>query len=70
MADCHAVRIRQSGPNYFVDLHVILDGGQTLRAAHQITERVEEAVRSVLPDADVTVHPEPGDFPYGKTERV
>jgi len=57
--DCHAIRVRQSGPCYFVDLHVLLDGGQTLESAHDLTERIEEAVQKVLPDADVTVHPEP-----------
>jgi cation diffusion facilitator family transporter len=59
VADCHAVRVRQSGPHYFVDLHVTLDGGQTLHAAHELTERVEQAVQTILPGADVTVHPEP-----------
>jgi cation diffusion facilitator family transporter len=57
--DCHAVRIRNSGPHYFVDLHVLLDGSLSLAAAHDLTERVEQEVRRLLPDADVTVHPEP-----------
>jgi len=57
--DCHAVRVRHSGPNYFVDLHITLDGRQALEDAHAVTERVEEAVSEVLPGADVTVHPEP-----------
>jgi len=57
--DCHAVRIRHSGPHYCVDLHVSLDGSQTLQQAHEITERIEQVVHAVLPGADVTVHPEP-----------
>jgi divalent metal cation (Fe/Co/Zn/Cd) transporter len=57
--DCHAVRVRHSGPYYFVDLHITVDGEQTLRAAHDLTERVEQAVAEMLPGADVTVHPEP-----------
>jgi cation diffusion facilitator family transporter len=61
--DCHGVRIRHSGPHYFVDLHVLLDGSQTLEAAHDLTERIEQQVRSLLPDADVTVHPEPWKHP-------
>jgi cation diffusion facilitator family transporter len=58
--DCHAVRVRYSGPHSFVDLHITLDGEQPLRAAHALTEEVERAVNEILPDADVTVHPEPG----------
>lgn len=57
--DCHAVRVRHSGPDYFVDLHITLDGGQPLRDAHAVTERVEQLVSRFLPGADVTVHPEP-----------
>jgi cation diffusion facilitator family transporter len=57
--DCHAVRVRHSGPHYFVDLHITVDGDQSLRAAHALTERVEQAVEAILPGADVTVHPEP-----------
>jgi cation diffusion facilitator family transporter len=57
--DCHAVRVRHSGPYYFVDLHITVDGEQSLRAAHELTERVERAVEAILPGADVTVHPEP-----------
>jgi len=57
--DCHAVRVRHSGPYYFVDLHITLDGRQPLRDAHAVTERVEQLVSELLPGADVTVHPEP-----------
>ncbi len=61
--DCHAVRIRHSGPRYFVDLHVLLDGSQTLEEAHALTDRIEGEVQLVLPDSDVTVHPEPWKAP-------
>jgi len=61
--DCHAVRVRHSGPYYFVDLHITVDGDQPLRSAHALTERVEQAVERILPGADVTVHPEPTPAP-------
>lgn len=57
--DCHAVRVRHSGPHYFVDLHVTMDGNLPLHTAHDLTERVEQVVNEMLPGADVTVHPEP-----------
>jgi cation diffusion facilitator family transporter len=59
VADCHQVRVRRSGPDLFVDLHVHLAGEQTLARAHELTEVIEAAVREVAPGADVTVHPEP-----------
>jgi cation diffusion facilitator family transporter len=57
--NCHRVRIRASGPKMFVDLHVLVDGGQTLAQAHDLTDRIEAAILEIAPQADVTVHPEP-----------
>ncbi|HMB24920.1 MAG TPA: cation diffusion facilitator family transporter, partial [Anaerolineales bacterium] len=57
--DCHAVRIRPSGANWFVDLHVTMDGNLTLNESHAITEKIENAVQRILPQSDVTVHVEP-----------
>jgi cation diffusion facilitator family transporter len=63
VTDCHNVRVRYSGPRPFVDVHVLLDGNQTLREAHELTEDIERAIQGVLPEADVTVHPEPRSEP-------
>jgi cation diffusion facilitator family transporter len=57
--NCHKVRIRASGPKMFIDLHVLVDGGQTLAQAHDLTERIEAAIQEIAPQADITVHPEP-----------
>jgi len=57
--DCHAVRVRASGPDLFVDVHITVDAGMDVAAAHAITEQVEAAVRLVAGNADVTVHVEP-----------
>ncbi len=57
--DCHQVRVRYSGPVLFVDLHVLVDGKQTLTQAHDLTEYIEGAIHQIAPGADVTVHPEP-----------
>ena len=57
--DCHQVRLRYSGPVLFIDLHVLVDGEQTLTEAHRLTETIEAAIQNIAPLADVTVHPEP-----------
>ena len=59
VADCHSVRLRYSGPQLFVDIHVLVDGNQTLKDAHNLTENIEFAIQKLVPNADVTVHPEP-----------
>ncbi len=57
--DCHNLRIRYSGPRLFIDLHVLVDGEQSLTQAHRLTDTVEAAIQEIAPGADVTVHPEP-----------
>jgi len=57
--NCHNIRVRYSGPVPFIDLHVLVDGEQTLTQAHELTETIEKAIQEVVPGADVTVHPEP-----------
>ena len=57
--NCHNVRMRYSGPILFIDLHILVDGAQSLAQAHLLTETIEEVIRGFAPNADVTVHPEP-----------
>lgn len=59
VTDCHKVRVRYSGPQPFVDVHVLVDGNQTLSEAHNLTEEIERTIQELIPNADVTVHPEP-----------
>jgi cation diffusion facilitator family transporter len=61
VSNCHNVRVRTSGPHLFVDVHVLVDGNQTLYQAHALTETIESKIKEMLPAADVIVHPEP-DF--------
>jgi cation diffusion facilitator family transporter len=57
--NCHHVRARSSGPQLFVDIHVLVDGRQTLKQAHDLTDQIEGAIHQLHPEADITVHPEP-----------
>ncbi|RPI25280.1 MAG: cation transporter [Chloroflexota bacterium] len=61
--DCHAVRVRMSGPGLFIDLHVYVDAHQSLGEAHELTRKAAAAVRGVAPKANVTVHAEPAPEP-------
>ena len=61
IADCHQVRMRYVGARLFADIHVLVDGSQSLRDAHALTDQVEHAIQSAIPDSDVTVHAEPFD---------
>ena len=65
IADCHQVRMRYVGSTLFADIHVLVDGSQSLREAHLLTEGVEKAIQAVIPDSDVTVHAEPLELEPG-----
>jgi cation diffusion facilitator family transporter len=55
----HALRTRQAGARRFVDFHLLVPGAMSVKSAHATGERIEEAIRSVLPGSEVTVHIEP-----------
>lgn len=57
--DYHALRTRQAGTRRFADCHLLVPGIFTVRRAHELTGRVETAIRNVFPGIEVTVHIEP-----------
>ena len=59
VVNCHQIRVRTSGPRLFADIHVMMDGGLSLNAAHALTEQIEQAIHTINPEIDVTVHEEP-----------
>jgi cation diffusion facilitator family transporter len=55
--------VRKMGFSYYVDLHVTVDGGLSVREGHDIAREVKRALRSAHPAiADVLVHIEPSDL--------
>jgi cation diffusion facilitator family transporter len=55
----HALRTRQAGSRRFADFHLLVPGEWTVRQAHELIDRIEEAVTAALPGIEVTVHVEP-----------
>jgi divalent metal cation (Fe/Co/Zn/Cd) transporter len=53
------LRVRQSGPESFVDVSLLVMRDVSLVRAHDIAAAAENAVRQVLPGADVVVHIDP-----------
>jgi cation diffusion facilitator family transporter len=55
--------VRKMGFSYYVDLHVTVDGGLTVRDGHEIARRVKRTILSARSDvADVLIHIEPSDL--------
>jgi cation diffusion facilitator family transporter len=53
-------RVRKMGLEYYVDLHVKVNGAMTVTEGHGIAHKVKDAVQHAVPEvADVLVHIEP-----------
>ena len=61
VAGFHALRTRRAGSQSYIDLHLVMNKDISLEQAHRICDQVEAEIRSVLPDASVTIHVEPCD---------
>jgi cation diffusion facilitator family transporter len=52
----HALLTRQAGARKFVSVHVLVPGVWTVQQGHELLERIEENIRSVLPNSSVFTH--------------
>jgi len=67
----HHLRTRKSGPNRYVEMHLIVDPNFTVRQVHDLTDALEAQIRQKLPGTVITIHAEPDDGRYrGPLEQV
>jgi divalent metal cation (Fe/Co/Zn/Cd) transporter len=59
--DLRRLRVRESGGHYFADAVVAVPPGQAVVEGHRISDEIESAVHTTLPDSEVVVHLEPRD---------
>ncbi len=55
----HKLRTRKSGSQRHADVHVLIDDNYSLVKAHDLTEELEDRIRSVLPLILINIHTEP-----------
>jgi ferrous-iron efflux pump FieF len=55
----HDLRTRTAGERVFVQVHLELDGDQTLKEAHAISAGVRRALLEAIRNADVIIHQDP-----------
>lgn len=71
----HRIRVRKMAHLYLIALDVEIDGKASLDEAHKLSHKVEDKIRSVIPNTyDILVHPEPTgtddpDEKYGVSEQ-
>ncbi len=60
----HDLKTRTAGSKVFVNLHIELDGGQSLTQAHDIGAGLRHAILAAWPQTDVIIHKDPVRQPY------
>ena len=60
----HDLKTRVAGSRVFVNLHIELDGQQTLTEAHAIGAALRRAILAEYPRADVLIHKDPAGEPH------
>jgi cation diffusion facilitator family transporter len=55
----HDIRTRTAGPQTFIEFHLVVPGEMTVEAAHEICDRLEDAIEEALENTDVVIHVEP-----------
>lgn len=62
----HDVRTRTAGPKTFIEFHLVVPGDMSVAAAHDICDRVEDAIEASIKGAQVVIHVEPEHKAKGK----
>lgn len=57
--EAHALRSRHAGRITFVDFHLVVPGTMSTEDAHDICDRIEDALKEAIPSLNVTIHVEP-----------
>jgi cation diffusion facilitator family transporter len=65
----HAILTRVAGTRRFVSMHVLAPGSWTIQQGHDLCEKIEAAVREVLPQSHVLTHLEPREDPVSWEDR-
>lgn len=57
--EAHDIRSRQAGRSTFIEFHLVVPGAMSVAEAHEITDRIEAALKAELGEAVITIHVEP-----------
>ena len=55
----HALRTRRSGPDRYVDLHLVVPRDQIISTTHDLCDHIERDVHEKLPGVHMLIHAEP-----------
>lgn len=58
-AGFHDIRTRRSGPEIFIEFHLVMPGEITVFESHNLADHLEEDLKREYPRANITIHVEP-----------
>jgi len=59
--EAHDVKTRTAGRVTFIEFHLVVPGNMTVATSHRICDRIEEALKTQVDEAQVLIHVEPED---------
>jgi cation diffusion facilitator family transporter len=66
----HDLRTRRSGPERFIDLHLVVPKDLSVQQAHDIADHLESDLKFEFPRVSVTIHVEPCDEACAECETI
>ena len=67
----HDLRTRRAGSAAFIDFHLVVPADMPVGEAHEICDRLEDAIKGVIPGASLAIHVEPeGERAHGIKVKV
>jgi cation diffusion facilitator family transporter len=65
--DVHDLKSRRAGSAAFIDFHLVVPASMSVGEAHDICDRLEDAIKEVIPGATLAIHVEPeGERTHGQ----
>jgi len=58
-AGFHDLRTRRSGPEIFIEFHLVVPGSVTVLQCHDLSDHLESDLKTEFPRANITIHAEP-----------
>jgi cation diffusion facilitator family transporter len=58
-AGFHDLRTRRSGPEIFIEFHLVMPGRVSVEQSHDLADHLESDLRTEFPRSNITIHTEP-----------
>ncbi|NTW05220.1 MAG: hypothetical protein HGA27_03765, partial [Peptococcaceae bacterium] len=55
----HALRTRRSGPDRYIDLHLVVPRDQLIYDVNEVCKGIESFIKEKLPGSNILIHSEP-----------